>query len=136
MTRRNCEIDLPTRFSKLYAKEIEAFLADAIPGMTLNIVPITPGSIPLSPFVTTSSFERNIITLRAVDLSGVSGPVILLEPADAHSRRLIEKEEARLKAYEPPIASQEAHGLAYRGGSQPLMSGVPVTGQFGGYTGW
>jgi hypothetical protein len=126
--RRYVEIDLPTRFAKEHASLIEGFLADAIPGMALNLQVVPGFSAPpalASAFVSSSSFERNIITLRTVDLSGTSGPVMLLEPADAHSRRLIDKEEARLKAEEPPPASRHV------GGSRPLQTGYPVTGTFG-----
>jgi hypothetical protein len=149
MTRRNCEIDLPTRFARRYAAAIEAFLADAIPGMTLNVLvgeSYAKAPALASPFVSSSSIERNVVTLRAVDLAGVSGPCLLLEPADAFSRRLVDQEEERMKQVERhPVGGQPARVVhqqddysrdPYRGGSRPLHTGQPVTGSFGTYSGW
>jgi hypothetical protein len=118
--RRNCEIDLPRRFLELYGPKIEAWIETAIPGMTYSILiagKATPPALS-SPFVTSSTFERNVATLRAVELSSSSGPCILIEPADKASRRLIEDEEKRITPPSP-----------LRG----LPSGTPITATYGGY---
>jgi hypothetical protein len=86
MTRRNVEMDLPASFVTKHGPVIHGWLESAIPGSQLAIP--TGGAL-ASPFVSSSSIERNTVTLRAVDLASVSGAVLLVEPADAHSRRLV-----------------------------------------------
>jgi hypothetical protein len=135
--RRNVELDLPTRFVAKYTPELDHWLESAIPGSQFSLAVVPKGGIPLSPFVSSSSFERNVITLRAVELSSSTGPCLLIEAADAHSRRLIDQEDAKLKAAEPARQDDYSRdGFRHVGGSRPQPTGIPVTGQFGGYTGW
>jgi hypothetical protein len=117
MTRRSYEIDLPARVAEFYASAIGRWVETAIPGQTLCI-PLQGAVPPLafSPFVTSSSLERNTIVLRAVELSSSTGPCILVEPADALSRRLVAAEDKRLTP------------AAHVGGSRPLNTGTPAVG--------
>ena len=98
--RRNVEMDLPARFAVHYGPAIDQWLESAIPGSTLCIPLASSG--PVSVFVTSSALERNTVTLRAVELAAVTGPALLVEPADAHSRRLVDREDARLTPQEIP----------------------------------
>jgi hypothetical protein len=93
--RRNVELDLPSAFTRHYGPMIDQWLESAIPGSSLCI-PLVAGPA-FSPFVVSASLERNTITLRAVELMGaLAGPAMLVEPADRHSRTLVDLEERRL----------------------------------------
>jgi hypothetical protein len=146
--RRNVEIDLPSRFLELHGPQVDRFIESARPGDTWSFAivgPLVPAAL-VSPFVSTSAIERNVITIRAVELASSSGPCLLIEPADKHSRRLVDEETERLTPAqshleEPgPLKSafqqDDYSPSGHRGGSRPIPTGLPITGTFGGIAGW
>lgn len=118
------EFDLPSLFLEKHRAGIEAWLETAIPGM-VYVIPPEGTQVLAHPAVTSSWLERNTIELRLDLFDGFP----LLRPADAASRRLVERAADRL-------AEDEDRQRAIRGMPYTAFSSFPPSwAVFPGVTG-